>query len=121
MILTGVDIIEVKRIKKVIQSNKKFLEKVFTPVEVEYCLSRKNKWQHFAVRFAAKEAVLKALGSARKNTGFSDIEILNRKNSGEPVVNIAKNGINKKFSFFISLSHSQTKAVAFSVITRIAR
>lgn len=116
----GVDIEEVRRFKT-LKSNSRFARRVYTKNELSYCNSFSEPGPHLAVRFAAKEAILKALGQARKNTGFSDIEILNRKNSGAPVVNIAKNGINKKFSFFISLSHSETKAVAFSVITRIAR
>ena len=59
----GIDIVEVKRIARLIKS-KAFLARVFTPQEIAYCAAKKNKAQHFAVRFAAKEAVFKALGTA---------------------------------------------------------
>ncbi len=112
MISTGVDIIEVKRIKNVIRSNKKFLQKVYTPVEVEYCLARKNKWQHFAVRFAAKEAVWKALG--RKDIWHRDITVKNGP-SGEPCVILS--GRHKKVQgrVSLSLSHTEDYAVAVAV------
>jgi len=58
----GVDIVEIHRIAKQ-ATNPRFLQRVFTPQEVAYCRSRKNTAQHFAVRFAAKEAVWKAVGN----------------------------------------------------------
>ena len=57
----GVDIIEVERIAKLIRRNRTFVKRVFTEREIAYCGKKKFKWEHFAVRFAAKEAVWKAL------------------------------------------------------------
>lgn len=59
---TGIDIIEVERVKKKIEKPG-FLEKAFTAYEIDYCQSKFNKAEHFAARFAAKEAFLKALGT----------------------------------------------------------
>lgn len=110
MIQTGIDIIEVKRIKKVISSNKKFLQKVYTPTEIEYCNSKKNKWQHFAVRFAAKEAVWKALG--KKDIWHRDITVKNA-SDGRPEVLLS--GRYKKIQDRVSLSLSHTKDYAVAV------
>ena len=62
-IKTGVDIIEINRIKQSIEeTNGKFCDRVYTQKEIEYCESKKlQKYQHYAARFAAKEAVLKAI------------------------------------------------------------
>jgi holo-[acyl-carrier protein] synthase len=112
MILTGIDIIEVKRIKKIIQTNKRFLQKVYTPVEIEYCNSRKTKWQHFAVRFAAKEAVWKALG--KKDIWHKDIMVKNTK-EGKPEVVLGRKykELGKRVS--LSLSHTDDYAVAVAI------
>lgn len=59
----GLDIVEVERIAKALRGSKSITERVFTPEEIRYCSQRKNKYQHFAGRFAAKEAALKALGT----------------------------------------------------------
>jgi len=115
MILTGVDIIEVKRIKKIILSNKKFLEKVYTSTEVKYCNSKKNKWQHFAVRFAAKEAVWKAIG--KKNIWHRDITVKNTA-SGKPEILLPKRYKKIQGRISLSLSHTKDYAVAVAVFNR---
>ena len=67
-ITCGTDIIEVKRIRESIEKfGNTFLEKIYTPAEIQYCNSKKNKYQHFAARFAAKEAVFKAISEKLKN------------------------------------------------------
>ncbi|MFN3967013.1 MAG: holo-ACP synthase, partial [Endomicrobiia bacterium] len=76
----GIDIVEVKRIAQLIK-NKRFLKRIFSEDEIKYCSSRKNSSQHFAVRFAAKEAVWKALSD--KKLTHKDINITNKKN-GKP-------------------------------------
>ncbi len=54
----GIDIIEIERVKESIEKyDKAFLNKIYTQTELDYCLSKKNKYQHFAARFAAKEAI----------------------------------------------------------------
>ncbi len=84
-IRTGVDIIEVNRIEESINSlGEKFLKRVFTDYEIEYCNSKKNmKYQHFAARFAAKEAIFKAISNSLKtkyDITWTDIEIRNDEN-----------------------------------------
>ncbi len=105
----GVDIVDVKRIEKLIKS-KKFLEKIFTAKEIKYCLSKKNFSQHFAVRFAAKESVWKAC--EKKSISHKDIEIRNSAD-GRPTVYIKNIAAD---NFLISLSHVKEYAVAFCVL-----
>jgi holo-[acyl-carrier protein] synthase len=56
----GIDIIEVERVKKLAEKNPRFLERIFTDREISYCVEKRNKYQHLAARFAAKEAFFKA-------------------------------------------------------------
>lgn len=114
-IKTGTDIIEVNRIKKAIEkSNGRFLNKVFTKIEIEYCNSKKtHKYEHFAARFAAKEACFKAISELLENNysiGWKDIEIINISN-GKPNLVIHKN-IDKIQNIDISLAHSKEYAIA---------
>lgn len=120
----GTDIIEISRIKKSIEdTDNKFIERVYTNKEIEYCESKKSqKYQHYAVRFAGKEAVFKAISSTLKNKfeiDWKDIEILND-SSGRPYVNILKSKISEKINIDISLSHCKEYAVA-NVIAYIER
>lgn len=106
---TGIDIIEVKRIKRVIETNKGFLKRVFSEKEIFYCEGKANKYQHYAVRFAAKEAILKAIGS--KGIALKDISIKNLNNGKpEPVLTGKLKGIEK--NIVVSLSHCREYAVA---------
>ena len=73
----GTDIVEVERIEKSINRTEKFLEKVFTKREVDYCNSKPNRYERYAGRFCAKEAVSKALGTGVRNFKLTDMEILN--------------------------------------------
>ena len=91
-IKTGIDIIEVKRIKESIEKlGEKFLNRVFTPKEIQYCNSKNNqKYQHYAARFAAKEAVFKAISDILKDKyaiSWKDIEITNT-SQGKPKENL---------------------------------
>ncbi len=102
----GVDIEDINRFKKLKYSqNKKFYEKIFTEKEIEYCLSKKNPHQHFAARFCAKEAFMKALN--RKVRDYKSIEIKSRE--GRPFINWR----NKKY--LLSLSHDKDMAIAFVI------
>lgn len=114
-IRTGVDIIEIERVKKSIEeTGGKFCEKVYTKREIEYCESKKTqKYQHYAARFSAKEAIFKAISLDLKNKydiDWKDIEILNDE-SGRPYVNILKQDIEIN-SIDISISHCKEYAVA---------
>jgi holo-[acyl-carrier protein] synthase len=107
----GVDIVEIKRLAK--QShNPRFLKRVFTREEVAYCQARKHAAQHFAVRFAAKEAVWKAVGDRRLL--HRDIQVWNRPD-GKPEVRFPARfkGLARRVS--ISLSHGRDYAVAMAV------
>jgi len=114
----GNDIVEIARIRTSIQRySERFLNRLFTQLEQEYCSNRKDPALHFAGRFAAKEAIVKALG-----TGFShgiswtDIEIINEA-SGKPIVSFS-NSINELFQFphvLISISHCHQYATAFAI------
>src|SRR5262245_61094906 len=86
----GIDIIETARIRKSVQEHaEKFLDRVFTRAEQDYCArNRKRYFEHLAGRFAAKEAVLKVLGTGwRGGIAWTDIEITNE-SSGQPRVNL---------------------------------
>lgn len=116
----GTDIIEIERIKKAIIENENFTLKIYTEKEIEYCESKKKaKYQHYAARFAAKEAVFKAISEELNNKydiEWKDIEIQNKAN-GMPVV-FLKRKIEKIQDIEISLSHCKEYAVA-NVIVQI--
>ena len=118
-IKTGVDIIEIERVKKCIEETEgKFCERVYTEKEIEYCESKKTqKYQHYAARFAAKEAVFKAIStnlSDKYAITWKDIEIIDDK-EGKPYVHLY--GIDESIfeSIDISISHCREYAVAYVV------
>jgi len=117
-ITTGVDIIEVDRIKKAVEDlSDSFLNRVYTTKELEYCQkSNKMKYQHLATRFAGKEAVFKALSGYidRSKLMWQDIEVENDEN-GRPKINmdkLKKCGLENLESIDISLSHIKEYAIA---------
>jgi holo-[acyl-carrier protein] synthase len=72
----GTDIIAVARIQRTIERNPRFMERVYTEAETAYCQAKANPWQSFAVRFAAKEAVMKAFGTGWDGKiNWRDIEV----------------------------------------------
>ncbi|MCK9582385.1 MAG: holo-ACP synthase [Endomicrobiales bacterium] len=107
----GIDIVEVKRIERLIK-DKAFLARVYTLQEIAYCSSKKIKAQHFAVRFATKEAVWKAI--CKNGIALKDIEVKNLSN-GKPVV-LIKNTPAKNIS--ISLTHTKNYAAAVAVVKK---
>jgi holo-[acyl-carrier protein] synthase len=113
----GIDMIEVERVTAKILKNNGFTELVYSQKEVDYCESKTNKFEHYAVRFAAKEAFLKALGTGwTSGTAFNEIEISND-SDGQP--NIVLSGqtaslVNK----IVSLSHLKTIASAVVIIEK---
>ena len=107
----GVDIVEIHRVAKSVR-NPRFLQRVFTPTEVLYCRSKKNSAQHFAVRFAAKEAVWKAVGEPKLL--HRDIQVRNRAN-GKPEVIFPKPFAKLSRRVVISLSHGREYAVAMAI------
>ena len=116
---TGVDLVEVPRFRKSVkQWGGRILSRLFTPQELAYCKSYKDPHQHLAVRFAAKEAVVKAIG-APKGLGlkWNDLEIV-RSPAGQPGVRF-KGSLSrwKKLKVHLSLSHTKQYAVASAVVT----
>ncbi|MFC2103154.1 holo-ACP synthase [Bacteroidota bacterium] len=116
----GTDIIEIGRIKRSIENyGENFLKKIYTPAEIEYCQTKVNKYQHYAARFAAKEAVYKALASGwQRSISWQDLEIFNESN-GMPNVKIF--GKLKKFlssdkSLKISMSHSENYVTCVAIV-----
>ena len=89
----GTDIIEVPRIGEMIERHGElFLQRVFTDQEIRYCQQRKASLQHFAGRWAAKEAVMKTLGTGfTKGIGWTEIEVVSQ-TSGRPVIELAGTG-----------------------------
>ena len=126
-VTTGIDIIEVERIKEAIQNaGDSFLNKIYTRREIEYCnKSKVMKYQHFAARFAAKEAIFKAISeyiNGREDALWKDIEIINIE-GGKPVINVdklmknmAKTADNWQVkSIDVSIAHIRELAVASAV------
>ena len=113
----GTDIVEIERIKNSIDKyGVKFLEKIFTPNEINYCYDKKNCYQHFAGRFAAKESIKKAIFSSKiiNQIDFRSIEIVNDSH-GVPVVRM--NETVKIKNHQLSISHEKKYAVAFALLT----
>lgn len=116
----GVDIIEIERIKESVDKyGDSFLNKIYTKTELDYCLSKANKYQHLAARFAAKEAVYKALTTGwHEKAGWQDIEIINEPN-GMPQANLKgklNSFLSNDKSLKISMSHSRDYVTCVAII-----
>ncbi len=115
----GTDLVDIERMRSIIHRRPRFIQRVFTEAEREYCLATRDPSERFAARFAAKEAVLKTLGVGLGGADFADIEVI-RLPSGQPELRIsgraaalaAERGIVR---WLITLSHSQDLAQAFVV------
>ena len=116
----GVDIIEISRVKESIENiGDNFLNRVYTKNEIEYCESRgKSKYEHYAARFAVKEAVFKALSQMVKNKyeiTWKDIETLNDE-QGRPKVEVLFIKDKKIENIDVSISHCKEYAIANVVV-----
>jgi len=120
---TGIDIIEVSRIKKALDMwGNKFLNRVFTKRELSYANKKKFSHENLAARFACKEAVLKAFGDTRVGIRLKNIEILND-SKGKPEVILHREA--KEFAnnnnldkIIVSMSHTNNYAVSNAVLWR---
>jgi holo-[acyl-carrier protein] synthase len=110
----GIDIIEIQRVKSAVKQFKdKFLKKVFTKRELEYCTKRKAlKYPELAARFAAKEAYSKAMGTGIRGIHWKQIEIINNHN-GKPHIYVKQRLMRKAM---VSLSHSLNYATAVVMV-----
>lgn len=115
----GTDIIEIERIRVAIDRHgDRFLDRLFTEAEKEYCLRYKDAPPRFAGRFAAKEAVLKAFGTGLSNEmSWKEIEIVNDK-QGKPEVQLSVRlqGLLSIDHVFLSISHCDTYATATAIV-----
>lgn len=118
----GIDIIETARIKRSVEEHgERFLDRVYTPAEREYCQrSKKRYFEHLAGRFAAKEAVLKVLGTGwRGGIAWTDIDIVSHK-SGQPRIVLSgeclriANELGIR-AWHVSISHIETHATASAI------
>ena len=114
----GIDLVKIERIEKIIKKwGNNFILRIFTSSEKEYCEKKKgNKYQSYSGKFAAKEALLKALGLGLREANWKEIEVTNNE-LGQPIINTSgklKNialakGVSK---YFISISHAKEYAIA---------
>ena len=128
-ILQGVDIVDVSKIKGIMERRPPFAGEVFSEEESRYCLSRRDPYVHFAGRFAAKEACLKALGTGLSAQGIDsalgEIEILPDR-SGRPVLHLSgwtgkicrRKGVDQ---LTVSISHSAGAAISTVILVRRKR
>jgi holo-[acyl-carrier protein] synthase len=119
----GTDLIEVERVAGKISKEEGFRELVFTPKEIAYCEGKAHKFQHYAARFAAKEAFLKAIGTGWvTGIAFNEIEITNDED-GKPIIKLIGDtlkfveeiGINKAW---VSMSHLSNISSAVVIIEK---
>lgn len=110
----GVDIEENSRFANLdMKNNAGFLENIFTNNELDYCFSKKDSAQHLAVRFSAKEAIIKAIsGLGDKAPTFNTIEV-RREGNGVPSVQL------QSYDIKISLSHSREASIAMALVTKV--
>jgi holo-[acyl-carrier protein] synthase len=123
----GVDIVEIYRMKDAIKKwGDSFLTKIFTPREIEYSTARRFAHQHFAARFAAKEAVVKAFGEPSKHPiRWTEIEVLNDE-EGKPIIEFHNDALKLKVkkkvgNVVVSMSHSKNYAIANVILTAGAK
>lgn len=115
----GIDIIEVPRIAAQLSKDERFKHRLFTDEEITYCEAKRLKAQNYAARFAAKEALLKALGTGlRGRMKWTDIEVVND-DTGRPEIRVSggvKRIVEKAGVSNIHVSVSHVKDVAVAVV-----
>lgn len=116
----GTDIIEISRIKRSLENRHAFLQKLFTKIEIDNFEKRNFRPEFVAGKFAAKEAVAKALGTGFRDFKFKDIVVENNI-LGKPIVSLTGKAalIAEKFGdykIYLSISHSETHAIAYVIL-----
>ena len=117
----GVDIVSVRRMGEAIgRQGKRFLDRVFTKAEQTYCEKKRNKFENYAARFAAKEAVIKAKKGGRGRFSFREIEVARGLN-GAPTIHLTpaarkKLGISASAQFELTMAHEREFAIAVVVL-----
>ena len=121
---TGIDSIEVERIKNAIETyGEQFLKRIYSEEEVAYCNWKPNSYEHFAARFAAKEAFSKALGTGwRRGFLWREVSVRNLR-TGQPFIHLyptmqerAEKLIGREYRIHVSLTHTKQMAEAIAMI-----
>lgn len=117
---TGVDIIEIDRVKRAVERTKSFMNKAFSEREISLFVQRNMRMESIAGNFAAKEAISKALGTGIRGFQLKDIEIL-RNEIGKPEVNLYGRAriiadLKNVKLVHVSISHNKTDAIAFAIL-----
>ena len=114
----GIDLVEVDRIRRLVNKYPKFIERFFAKEEIDYCNSKKNRLIHFAGKFTAKEAVIKSMGVGNKSLKLKEIQISVNKNS---IPKIILHGTAFSFAkdknieeILISITHTKEYAIAIA-------
>ena len=124
MMLSGIDIVHNKRIEKLLRNSSYAVNDIFSKNEIDYCLGKKKSHESFAVRFAAKESLLKAIGSAILDHDLTKIEVVVEA-TGKPFMNIRDGEVTEKikeildkdeYRISISLSHDGEYSIAAVII-----
>jgi len=113
----GIDCIEINRFCE-IKANERLLRRIFTKEEVEYCRGKSYPPQHLAARFAAKEAIIKALSNFSARVPLNGIAI-SKDTRGVPCAKFLDAGLNRRYKIKISMSHSDSVAVACALVTKV--
>jgi holo-[acyl-carrier protein] synthase len=116
----GTDIVEIERIRAAVERNEKFLSRIFSKNEIEYLARRNFRSEFVAGRFAAKEAVVKAMGTGFSGFDCRDVEI-DRNAAGKPIVILkgkAKQLVQKygNYKIHVSISHEIKYAIAYAIL-----
>jgi len=128
--MIGIDLVETARIKAAEKRTPGFLKKVFTEAELAYCLKHKDPYPRLAARFAAKEAVVKALGSGFRGIDFQDIEVISNA-LGKPKIQLSNKASSKSLQenldprfkdiasiqIELSLTHTENYGAAVALIS----
>lgn len=117
VVAIGADLVDIDRMRTAIERQPRFVERVFTDAERMYCDKRNDPAERYAARFAAKEAVLKALGTGLGGGDFSDIEVI-KLDSGKPELQVTGRALAKATElgierWLITMSHSDHIAQVF--------
>lgn len=117
----GIDMVNVSRIEQMLSgmNRERFLERVFTEQEIEYCLKHRNPAQFFAARFSAKEATLKAFGKGMwRGIGFKEISV-GKEKSGKPYLIFTGRALEEARKMGVTHSHiaiSHIESIAISIV-----
>lgn len=119
----GIDIVEIRRIEKIMERSNAFLHKIFNEEEIKYFEKKMMRPEYIAGSFASKEAVAKALGTGFRGFGFKDI-IINRNPLGKPEIILRGTAkeialLKGEYIFHLSISHGQDSAIAYAVMETI--